>query len=53
MDNEEGEGIRDEIPEWASTKMEWIFVRVSLLLKMIITPVIVIALAKTVRELKL
>ena len=42
--------ISDEIPDWASTKMEWIFVRVSFLLKLIITPVIVIALAKTVKQ---
>lgn len=46
-------GVSDEIPEWASTKLEWTFVRVSLLLKLIITPIIVIALAKTVRKLKL
>jgi len=42
--------ISDEIPDWASTKMEWIFVRVSFLLKLIITPVIIIALAKTVKQ---
>jgi len=41
------------LPEWASTKLEWTFVRVSLLLKIIISPIIVLALAKTVRRLKL
>lgn len=45
--------ISNEIPEWASTKLEWTFVRVSLVLKMIIAPVIIIALSKTVRKLKL
>jgi len=42
--------ISDEIPDWASTKMEWVFVRVSFLLKLIITPVIIIALAKTAKQ---
>jgi len=42
--------ISDEIPDWASTKMEWVFERVSFLLKLIITPVIIIALAKTVKQ---
>ncbi len=45
--------ISNEIPQWASTKLEWTFVRVSLVLKMIIAPIIVIALAKTVRKLKI
>ena len=45
--------ISNEIPEWASTKLEWTFVKISLLLKLIITPVIIIALAKTVKKLKL
>ena len=45
--------ISNEIPEWASTKLEWTFVKVSLVLKMIIAPIIVIALSKTVRKLKL
>ena len=45
--------ISNEIPEWASTKLEWTFVRVSLVLKMIIAPIIVIALARTVRKLKI
>ena len=43
----------DEIPDWASTRMEWTFVRISLLLKVIIAPLIVIALAKSVKMLRL
>lgn len=45
--------LSNEIPEWASAKLEWTFMKVSLLLKVIITPVIVIALAQTSRKLKL
>ena len=43
----------NNLPDWASTKLEWTFVRISLLLKIIFAPIIVIALAKTVRRLKL
>ena len=41
------------IPDWAATRMEWIFVWISLFLKIIILPVILVALGKAVRRLRL
>lgn len=43
----------DKLPEWASTKLEWMVLRISLLLKGIISPILIIALARAVRKLKL
>lgn len=40
------------IPDWAATRMEWIFVRVSLILKLIIIPFILVALARAVKRFR-
>ncbi len=40
--------ISNELPEWASAKLEWGFIKLSLLLKSIFMVVIIIALAKVV-----
>jgi len=44
--------ISDKLPDWASTRMEWGFIKLSLLLKFIFMIVITIALAKAVKRLK-
>jgi hypothetical protein len=42
--------ITDKLPDWASTNLEWNFIRLSLMLKSVFMVIIIIALAKAVRK---
>ncbi|MCB2221922.1 MAG: hypothetical protein KQI35_16145 [Bacteroidetes bacterium] len=42
--------ITDKLPDWASTSLEWNFIRLSLILKSIFMVIIIIALTKAVRK---
>ena len=45
--------ISDKLPDWSSTSMEWNVLTISLFLKSIFMIVIVVALAKVVKLMKL
>lgn len=42
-----------ELPEWTAQKMEWTFIEISLFLKSVFMVVIIVAIAKTIKKLKL
>ena len=42
-----------ELPEWTKQKMEWTFIEISLFLKSVFMIVVIVAIAKTIRKLKL
>lgn len=45
--------ISKELPEWTKQKMEWTFIEISLFLKSVFMVVIIVAIAKTIKKLKL
>ena len=45
--------VSKELPEWTTQKMEWTFIQISLFLKSVFMVVIIVAIAKTIRKLKL
>ena len=45
--------ISDKLPDWSATKGEWTVLQISLLLKSIFMIVIIVALAKVVKLMKL
>ena len=45
--------ISDKLPDWASADLEWTWIKISFVLKAVFMGLIVVALAKAVRKLKL
>ena len=45
--------VSDKLPEWASANLEWTWIKISFVLKAVFMGLIVVALAKAVRKLKL
>ncbi|MEZ5195446.1 MAG: hypothetical protein R2764_03325 [Bacteroidales bacterium] len=48
-----GVDLSEKLPEWSSTSLEWSFIRISLLLKAFFMVIIIIALTRAVKRLKL
>jgi hypothetical protein len=45
--------IANDLPEWTSAKLEWTFIKISMLLKSVFMIIIIIALTKVIKLLKL
>lgn len=45
--------ISDKLPDWSATELEWGFLKISMILKLVSMVVIIVALAKVVRMLRI